>query len=242
MAVTLRAGIFAKGEIPRRFSWASSSRNIPGAVRASGPRRGQGPLCLENARMAYKPDSVQGLRLWMTIPLPTLLPRGSSCQPGPLGRWYPCGRYPKACAPDQTPHEAPIWHCSGWGLPCRSCYQSRGGLLPHRFTFTTLCERRTCPRVVEVSSLWRFPWGCPRRGLPGTLTFWSPDFPRTLRPAVIQPSARGRGYACAAPASTEKRRARSAINAASVSSSGPSAQGRNRKRNAVSTASAPTSG
>ena len=37
---------------------------------------------------------------------------------------------------DQPPREAPIWHCSGWGLPCRSCCQSRGGLLPHRFTIT----------------------------------------------------------------------------------------------------------
>ena len=24
----------------------------------------------------------------------------------------------------------PIWPCSGWGLPCRTCYQMRGGLLP----------------------------------------------------------------------------------------------------------------
>jgi hypothetical protein len=50
-------------------------------------------------------------------------------------------------------------------------------------------------RTGVVSSLWRFPWGCPRRGLPGTLAFWSPDFPRSSafrrRPAVIQPSARG---------------------------------------------------
>ena len=25
--------------------------------------------------------------------------------------------------------------------------------------------------------LWHFPWGCPRRALPGTLLPWSPDFP-----------------------------------------------------------------
>jgi len=48
-------------------------------------------------------------------------------------------------------------------------------------------------RTGAVSSLWRFPWGCPRRALPGTLASWSPDFPRGLRPAVIQPSARCRG-------------------------------------------------
>lgn len=30
----------------------------------------------------------------------------------------------------------PIRSCSRWGLPCRSCCQSRGGLLPHPFTLT----------------------------------------------------------------------------------------------------------
>jgi hypothetical protein len=29
---------------------------------------------------------------------------------------------------------APIRSCSRWGLPCRSCCQGRGALLPHRFT------------------------------------------------------------------------------------------------------------
>ena len=27
-------------------------------------------------------------------------------------------------------YRPPIWSCSGWGLPCRFCYQKRGGLLP----------------------------------------------------------------------------------------------------------------
>ena len=30
----------------------------------------------------------------------------------------------------------PIWPCSDWGLPCHACCQTRGGLLPHRFTLT----------------------------------------------------------------------------------------------------------
>ncbi len=39
--------------------------------------------------------------------------------------------------PSRTfPRKVPIRHCSGWGLPCRSCCQDRGGLLPHRFTIT----------------------------------------------------------------------------------------------------------
>jgi len=141
-------------------------------------------------------------------------------------------RYPWPCGFGPAPREAPIWHCSGWGLPCRSCYQSRGGLLPRRFTITTMCRRRTL-RVVAVSSLWRFPWGYPRRALPGTLANGSPDFPRRLPPAVIQPSARGRNYAWTALPSTGKRLARSAASERSVSSSGPRAQGRKRRRKAA---------
>ncbi|SHI39562.1 hypothetical protein SAMN05444417_0604 [Wenxinia saemankumensis] len=37
-------------------------------------------------------------------------------------------------APARAGHEAPIRHCSRWGLPCGSGCPSPGGLLPHRFT------------------------------------------------------------------------------------------------------------
>jgi len=50
--------------------------------------------------MACKPDSVQGFRLWMTIPLPHLLPGRSSCQPGPKGWSVPAevsGRTLRRC-------------------------------------------------------------------------------------------------------------------------------------------------
>lgn len=56
-------------------------------------------------------------------------------------------------------------------MPCRACCQPRGGLLPHRFTLTASTPAAVC-------SLWRFPWGRPRRALPGTIASWSPDFPR----------------------------------------------------------------
>ena len=38
-------------------------------------------------------------------------------------------------------HRIPIWSCSGWGLPCRSCYHQRGALLPHLFTLTNLTPK-----------------------------------------------------------------------------------------------------
>jgi hypothetical protein len=33
------------------------------------------------------------------------------------------------------------------------------------------------PCLAAVCFLWRFPWGCPRRRLSGTVPPWSPDFP-----------------------------------------------------------------
>ena len=50
------------------------------------------------------------------------------------GLKVPCGGIP-ACA-RTSPREAPIRHCSGWGLPYRPGCPVRGGLLPHRFTVT----------------------------------------------------------------------------------------------------------
>lgn len=72
-----------------------------------------------------------------------------------------------------SPRTAPIRSCSRWGLPCRSCCQSRGGLLPHPFTLTL----NPASRIVAVCFLWHFPWGRPRRPLTGTVFPWSPDFP-----------------------------------------------------------------
>ena len=53
------------------------------------------------------------------------------------------------------------WPCSDWGLPCRACYQTRGGLLPHLFTLT-LGYRAVC-------SLWPYPSPCGAQALPGSL-------------------------------------------------------------------------
>jgi hypothetical protein len=56
------------------------------------------------------------------------------------------------------------------------------GLLPGpRWALTPPFHPYPCKHRA-VSSLWRFPWGCPRRALPGTVASWSPDFPRRLLP------------------------------------------------------------
>ena len=120
--------------------------------------------------MACKPDSVPGLPPWMTIRLGAMLPprlqlptRASRVQASLRG-------YRARCRFRSRPREAPIRHCSGWGLPCRSCYQSRGGLLPHLFTVTVQA------RPSDLCGA--FPGVAPAGRYPAPLPSWSPDFPR----------------------------------------------------------------
>ena len=93
-----------------------------------------------------------------------------------------CCHAPHATYPDGGPETAPrvaplavpIRFCSRCGLPCRPCYQARGGLLPHPFT---LAAPNPEGPAAAVCFLWHFPWGRPRRPLAGTVFPWSPDFP-----------------------------------------------------------------
>ncbi len=71
---------------------------------------------------ACKPGSVRPLRDLAAIPLGCLLPGTSRDTPGARA--------------ENGPYAPPIRSCSGRGLPCRSCRQARGGLLPHPFTLT----------------------------------------------------------------------------------------------------------
>src|SRR5690606_5770930 len=60
---------------------------------------------------------------------------------------------------------SPIWPCSGWGLPCHSCYQERGALLPHPFTLACAPEghRRSalCCTFRRLTTPGRYPAPCP---------------------------------------------------------------------------------
>jgi hypothetical protein len=62
------------------------------------------------------------------IHLGRMLPSASCNPPGRLTRKLIAGLIAR--------HAVPIRFCSRWGLPCRPCYQLRGGLLPHPFTLT----------------------------------------------------------------------------------------------------------
>ncbi len=74
----------------------------------------------------------------------------------------------------------PIWHCSWWGLPCRSGCPSRGALLPHRFTLTTQRWRFVfCGAFPRVSPAGHYPAPLPC----GVRTFLDPRSDPGPRPS-----------------------------------------------------------
>ena len=93
--------------------------------------------------------------------------------------WVHRLRRPQAAYPGlrwSGPLLVPVWPCSEWGLPCHSCYQERGALLPHRFTLA--CATRGRPSAVY--SLLHFPSPRDARALPGTLPCGARTFLDTL--------------------------------------------------------------
>ena len=108
------------------------------------------------------------------IPLGDGSPRPSSNQPGRRA--------------GTRPYAAPIRSCTRWGLPCRSCCQDRGALLPHPFDLAG-------PKTGGVLSVALSLGGEPPAGrYPAPRVPWSPDFPRASFPkrATAQPSGEGR--------------------------------------------------
>ena len=89
-------------------------------------------------------------------------------------------------------HSFPIWSCSGWGLPCRSCYHARGALLPHHFTLTSRDQ---------LINNWRYTLCCTGRRLSPPRRYLAPcpvepglsSSPASLaraKPAIIQLTGR----------------------------------------------------
>gem|GEM_PF-3598492 len=65
---------------------------------------------------------------------------------------------------------------------------ARWALTPPFHRDLGVCKSRTLGATKAVSSLWRFPWGCPRRVLPGTVAVMesglSSDVTARDRPAI----------------------------------------------------------
>jgi len=97
----------------------------------------------------------------MTIPLGRPSPDASRDQPGRQAETPVGPRRPRP----------PLFGLAPGGV-CRAAPVARGAVRSYR-TLSPLpgVNRRA------VCFLWHFPWGRPRRALPGTVFPWSPDFP-----------------------------------------------------------------
>ncbi len=122
---------------------------------------------IENKRKirqtACKPGSVPARRRWMTIPLGRPLPDASRDRPG----WR------RGNAFCRLPGLPSLFGLAPGGV-CRATAVAGGAVRSCR-TLSPLPAFRGKP---AVCSLLHFPWGRPRRALPGTVFPWSPDFPR----------------------------------------------------------------
>jgi len=85
----------------------------------------------------------------------------------------------------------PIWSCSRWGLPCHSCCQLRGALLPHHFTLTAGRNR------------WRYIFCGTFRGLAPPRRYLAPC---PQEPGLSSRSLSERAIVWPAPAGTIKQR------------------------------------
>src|SRR5205085_12423362 len=85
---------------------------------------------------------------------------------------------------DLSPH---IWPCSSWGLPCRSRFRKRGGLLPHLFTlaregglFSVALSVASRSLALRPGVTWQLVQGA--RTFLGTRTCSNPA---TVRPTIL---------------------------------------------------------
>jgi hypothetical protein len=114
-----------------------------------------------------------------------LYPRGRGRWPFIWDARY---RTPRATDPDGGAEKPP----AGFKPACRPYLV----LLPVGFTMPAPLPGPRCALTAPfhpyrrsapaVCFLWHFPWGRPRRALPGTVFPWSPDFPPPLRRAPCE--------------------------------------------------------
>jgi hypothetical protein len=117
----------------------------------------------------------------MAIPLGHLLPGASRDRPGRTARKPACSA---RAEPSSLLGLAP-------GGVCRAAAVTGGAVRSYRTLSPSPAghgRRATGPRRADCS-LWHFPWGRPRRALPGTVFPWSPDFPPPGRPGSGHPAA-----------------------------------------------------
>lgn len=116
------------------------------------------------------------------IPLGRTLLRASSNQPGRQG---------PETGPSPLARRASSLFGFAPGGACRAVPVAGSAVRSYR-TFSPLPRAQSRNfRSGAVRSLWRFPWGRPRRTLSGTVFPWSPDFPPSQARAAVQPTGEG---------------------------------------------------
>ena len=134
-------------------------------------------------------------------------PDQAACKPGSVRGaagaagwpflWDACRQAPRATDPDDRPGNRPAPRRAGpsslLGLApggvCRAAAVAGDAVRSYR-TLSPSTRRPASPRPRRADcSLWHFPWGRPRRALPGTVFPWSPDFPPPRSPRE-RPSGR----------------------------------------------------
>jgi hypothetical protein len=140
----------------------------------------------EKGQTACKPGSVPPAEAGATIiPLDRPLLDGSRDLPGRLG---PGTALPDAHARKHEGPGAPSLFGLAPGGACHAVPVAGSAVRSYRTLSPLPREDRNLDAAVY--SLWRYPWGRPRRVLPATLSPWSPDFPRPHRKAGARPPGR----------------------------------------------------
>ena len=120
---------------------------------------------VESIQTVCKPGSVSDLLgRMMAIHLGRPLPDASRDQPGQRAENMPCW--------DLSPRLPPLFDLAPDGVYHASALT--GAAVRSYRTLSPLPAGRSGQ---AVCFLWHFPWGHPRRALPGTVFPWSPDFP-----------------------------------------------------------------
>ncbi len=177
------------GEIRRNYVlsmfFSGNSPNEPrprlrtGSIgRSPGPPPGLVESRQKKSQMACKPGSVPGPEAggWPFI--------WDACRQAPRAT-YPGGGAETRLPANRLP---PLFGLAPGGVYHATAVT--GGAVRSYRTLSPLPPGRS---VRAVCFLWHFPWGRPRRALPGTVFPWSPDFPppgvaKAHRKAAIRPS------------------------------------------------------
>ena len=133
------------------------------------PPQRRGPPPRSGCQTACKPGSVLRIGAGMAIHLGRPLPDASRDRPGRRPGNLPAGPFRCRSGPACRPYLVllPV----GFAVPFPSPGTRCALTAPFPPSPPTPRLRRA------VCFLWHFPWGRPRRALPGTVFPWSPDFP-----------------------------------------------------------------